>query len=409
MTNQQNVTPASQPGDEYRAGKRSITQRRGKSRFEMVREKKARGARGRPFVMVGGVLLLGLIAILVVAFVREYVIPPRQLAIQVGDVKYSRGDVVDLIRFNQRLSEELGIPFQLGTSVFDVLLVIQQAELSYQVAPSYGVTVDRAEVDERISYILGLSATSDAELSSEEYQANVAEAKRKFLNRVGLPESVWRDFLTKIIFQERLRGVVSDTVPRIQPQMHVYEILIERNDPQLVAQIDRELKAGKPVDEVALQFSADPDIRRTRGEVGWIPQGMLAGQYDRLLFGTDQNGQRILPYKSASVPQFDSQRNMFTVVVVNEFQEARELSSQALETLTDSAFTTFLNNQRGNYYLFLDLDSDIANWINKQVSLAAIVPTPGASTDPLQGLLPSSSGTAVPTPDGIPGLSLPVN
>ena len=415
MTNQQNVNPPAQPGDEYRAGQRSITQRRGKSRFEMVREKKERGSKGKPFIILGGLILVGLVAILGVAYVREFVMPPRALAIQVGDVKYSRGDVVDLIRFNQRLSEELGIPFELGNSVFDILEVIQIAELSAQAAPKYGITVDQSEVDERIEFILGLTASSDAERDSAEYQANLAEAKRQFLNRVGLPEEVWRNFLTNILFQERLREYVSETVPRIQPQVHVYEVMIENNDPQSVAQIDRELKSGKSVEEVALQYSADFDVRRTRGEVGWIPPGMLAAQYDRLLFGTNENGQRILPFRSASPPQYDSERNLYAVIVVDEYQEAREISDQALDALTETAFTIFINEERKNFYVYLDLNSEIANWVNEQVKLNSLQPTPGASSDGLQGLLPNgaslsgSSATAVPTPDGIPGLSLPAN
>lgn len=415
MTNQENVTPSPQPGDEYRAGQRSITQRRGKSRFEMVREKKEQGSKGKPFIIFGGVILLALIAILAVAFVREFVLPPRALAIQVGDVKYSRGDVVDLIRFNQRLSEELGIPFELGNSVFDILEVIQVAELSAQVAPKYGVTIEPDEVDERIEFILGFTASSEEERQSAEYQQNLEEAKRQFLNRVGLPESTWRNFLSNVLIQERLREFVSESVPRIQPQVHVYEVMIPSNDPQLVAQIDRELKAGKPVEDVALEFSVDFDVRRTRGEVGWIPRGMLAAQFDRLLFDTDENGQRILPFRTASAPQFDSDRNLWAVIVADEFQEARELSPQALDVLTETAFTIFMNEERQTVKVFLDLDSDISNWINKQVQLNSLDPTPGAGSNPLEGLLPDGAGltgpvaTAVPTPDGIPGLSVPAN
>lgn len=416
MTDQENAAPRPQPSDEYQAGQRSITQRRGPSRFEIVREKKRRSLKGRPYIIGGIVLLLGLLVIPTVAFINTYVMPPRALAIRVGDVEYTRGDVVDLIRFNQRLSEELGVPFQLGTSVFDVLEVIRQAELSYQVAPKYGVTVSADDVNERIDFILGLVADSAQERQSEEFQVNREEAKRQFLNRVGLPEEVWRDFITKIMFQERLREYVGASVPRIQPQVHVYEIILGSNDPQTIAQIDRELQSGTPTEEVVVEFSEDFNARRTRGDRGWIPKGMLANQYDRLLYGTNEDGTRILPLRTASPPQFDSEKNQWTVLVIDEYQEARELNQEALDALTDTAFTVFLNEERQNYDLFVDLDSDIANWVNKQVELNAIAPTPGAATpNPYQGLLPDGATiggvqpTAVPTPDGIPGVNIPVN
>jgi hypothetical protein len=380
----------------------------------MVRQKKQRSLKSRPYIIGGLILLLGLLAIPTVAFVNTYVMPPRKLAIQVGDVKYTRGDVVDLIRFNQRLSEELGVPFQLGTSVFDILQVIQEAEISYQLAPQFGITVDQAEVEERIDFILGLAADTAEEQSSPEFQVNREEAKRQFLNRVGLPEQVWRDFITKIMFQERLREYLGGSVPRIQPQMHVYEIVLSNNDPSIVAQIDRDLAAGRPSEEVVVQFSQDPNVKRTRGDRGWIPQGMLASQYDRLLYGLNPDGSRILPFKKAGPPQQDAQAGTWTYLIVDEFQEARELDQTALDALTDTAFTIFINQQRGNLDLYLDLDSEIASWINKQVRLNAIPPTPAPGAQPAQipGLPPGMLGpqpTAVPTPDGIPGITIPAN
>jgi hypothetical protein len=221
MTNQENTAdtgqgPAQEATPDYQAGQRSITQRATKSRFEMLREKKERDARGRPFIYGGLALLAVLMAVIGVAYWNAFVAPPRALAIRVGDVEYSRGDVVDLIRFNQRLAEEIGVPFQLGNSVFETLQTIQDAELAFQVSPQYGVSVSPEEVNDRIEFILGFALTED-EVNSPEYQANIEETKRQFLNRVGLPESVWRDFLKKVLFQERLRDVVGDSIDRIQP------------------------------------------------------------------------------------------------------------------------------------------------------------------------------------------------
>lgn len=418
MTNQENVTgPQPETSGEYRAGQRSITQRATKSRFEMLREKKERGKRGRPFFYGSIAIVLGLMIVLGVAFWNEFVAPPKAVAIRVGEVEYTRGDVVDLIRFNQRLSEESGIPFQLGTSVFEALQIIQEAELAFQLAPQFGVSVSPEEVDERINFILGFALTANDQ-SPDELQVNVEEEKIQFLNRVGLPEEVWREFLRKILFQERLREVIGDNIPRIQPQVHVYQIFLPRNDPQAVALIERELNAGANIEDIVLEFSVGPDARRDRGDLGWMPEGIVAAQIDRLLFGTNEDGNRILPLRTPSNPQLDSETNLWSVIVVEEFQEARELDPQVLELLKDRAMTIFMNEQSRAYGangdLFLDLDNEIVDWVNKQVSLNSIqaTPDPSQAQDPLQGLLPGASFTdpsrPQATPVGIPGINSPV-
>ena len=418
MTNQENIQPQKpSSGSEYAAGRRSITQRGGKSRFDMVREKKARSLRGRRYIYGGLGVFAVLVAVLIVGYWNAFVAPPRQLAIRVGDVEYSRGDVVDLIRFNQRLSEQIGIPFQLGSSVFEALQTIQEAELSFQLAPQYGISVSPEEVDERIAFILGFGLQG-TDIDSPEYQANLEETKRQFLNSVGLPESVWRDFLKKVLFQERLREVVGDSIPRIQPQVHVYEILLQGNSAQLEQKrqlITKELAAGNSVEQVVVSYSADIDVKRSRGDLGWMPRGITTAQIDNQLFGVGENGERVLPLNTPAVPRLDDSSGMWSVIIVAEYQDAREVDETALGLLKDKALTVFLNEQRKSIDLYLDLNSEIANWINKQVSLDALDVTPVAGpTDPLQGLLPDGASiagpapTPVPTPRGIPGISAPI-
>ena len=344
-----------------------------------------------------------------------FVAPPRALAIRVGEVEYTRGDVVDLIRFNQRLSEEIGVPFQLGSSVFEVLQIIQEAELSYQVAPQHGVSVSTDDIDRRIEFILGFALSGD-DPDSDEFKVNLEESKRQFLNRVGLPEHVWKDFLTKVLFQERLREVVGDSIPRIQPQVHVYQIMLFDNDQKKISLIERALNSGADIEDVVLEFSDDFNAARTRGDLGWSPVGVVSPQLDRLLFGVDEDGKRLLPFRTTATPRFDDEARLWSILIVEEFQEAVEVGPEALEILKDSAMSVFLNEQRKTIELYLDLDSEITNWVNKQVRLNSLAPTPNpASQDPLQGLLPGggaiggSPQEVVPTPRGLPGISAPIN
>jgi hypothetical protein len=418
MTNQENITgpaqgSAEEPGLEYSAGQRSITQRIAQSRFDILREKKVKSARGRPFIIGGLVLLVALLTVIGYEYWNVFVAPPKALAIRVGDVEYSRGDVVDLIRFNQSLSEEIGIPFQLGSSVFEALQIIQEAELSFQVAPQYGVAVAPEDLEERIKFILGF-ALLDEDRDSEEFQVNLKETERQFLNRVGLPENVWKDFLKKALFQERLREVVGNSIPRIQPQVHVYQIMLFDYDTAAFALIERGLNSGANIEDVVLEFSEDFNAARTRGDLGWMPLGVAGPQLDRLLFGFDESGSRILPLRTPATPRLDEESGFWSILIVDEFQDAVEVNPEALEVLKDSAMSVFLNEQRKTIDLYLDLDSDIANWVNKQVRFASLAPTPGpAKRDPFQGLLDGlglagGQATVVPTPRGLPGISSPI-
>ncbi len=99
------------PNPDYEVGKRSITTRGGVTRRQMVAEKRQLQVHARPFIVVAVVLLIGLLAIPVFAYFQNYVFPPRELALRVEDTEYTRGDVVNFIRFNQRMSEQLGVPF----------------------------------------------------------------------------------------------------------------------------------------------------------------------------------------------------------------------------------------------------------------------------------------------------------
>ena len=402
--------------EDFAAGQRSITGNIGTSRFDILREKKQRSVKGRPYLIAGIILLVLILLIPTVAFINQFIIPPRQLAIRVGDATYNRGDVVEMIRFNQRLSEDTGLEFSLGKSVFEILQTIQDAELSYQVGPSYGIAIDPEEIDFRMEFLLGFMAWSPEERTTSEYMDSLDEAKKQFLNKVRMPEEFWRDLVKKALFQERLRELVGDTVDRIQPQIHVYEIQLPRNDPQLHSAIDRDLLSGATTEEVVFEYSVDPNVRRGRGDLGWFPEG-VAIEIEDLLWGLDADGNRLFPLNRASPPKYNQDTETWTVLILDEYQEARQIEESKFELVVDSAMNSFLNSERAKFVedgkFYLDLDSEIAAWIGKQVHLASLAPTPapqgGQYDQTLRQLgLGAKDPTPVPTPRGIPGISVPV-
>ncbi|HCI85644.1 MAG TPA: hypothetical protein DHV68_02230 [Dehalococcoidia bacterium] len=363
------------PIPDYEAGRRSITVRGGKTRRQMVQEKQVQQAKSRPFIFVGILILIGLLAIPVYAYFENYVFPPRELALRVEDTEYTRGDVVNFIRFNQRMSENLGVPFEIGNSLFDALQTLQENELAFQLAPKHGITVSSEEVDERLDSILGFVAVTVAERESEEYQDNVEEAKRQFIHRIGIEEKVFRDFIRKSMFKERLRDVVADTIPRVQAQVHMYEIIKLDNDPDERRALERDLIAGMDIENIVATHTEDPNYRRDLGDRGWAPFGVHP-EIDALLFGLDGDENRLLPVRTPSSPRFDEENNWWSYLIIEEVQDAREVDPENFEALTTRGMTIFFNEERSNFDLHMVLDSEIFDWVNAQVRLSALLPTP---------------------------------
>ena len=370
---QPDVVEESSP--DYQAGQRSITNRGGKSRRQMVSDKNERQIKSRPFIIGAVIILVGLLVVPVYAYFQIYVFPPRELALRVDDTEYTRGDVVNFIRFNQRVSEDLGVPFEIGNSLFEALQTLQENELAFQLAPRYGISVSAEDVDERLDSILGFVAIGVAERESSEYKDNVEEAKRQFIHRIGIDESVFREFIRKTMFRERLRDVVSETIPRVQAQVHLYEIIKPTRDTEDLRAIERSLKTGSPIESVILEHSADPNVKRDFGDRGWFPYGVTPS-IDNLLFGLDADGERLMPVRTPTEARFDDEASWWSYLVVGEVSEAREINDANFDALTTRGLTIFFNEERSDFEMHMVLDSEIFDWVNKQVRLSALVPTP---------------------------------
>ena len=135
---------------------------------------------------------------------------------------------------------------------------LQSNEIAYHLAPRYGITVEQHEVDAQLESLLGFVAETSADTSMREYRTNVEEAKKQFLNRIGLDEDVYRDFIRKGMFKDRLRAEVGSNLPRIQPHAEVYQIVLQDVSQGTINRIERDLASGRDVGEIVLELSEDP-------------------------------------------------------------------------------------------------------------------------------------------------------
>ncbi len=363
----------------YQAGQRSITNRRGVSRFELMRRRERAALRNRPFIIGAIIFVLAVLAIPAYGFYRQYVEPPTEIAVKVEDSVYTRGDIVNYIRFFQRLSEDLGVPFELGTSAFEAMQTLQSNELAYHLAPRFGITVEQHEVDNQLESLLGFVADTTSDTSMREHRSNVEETKKQFLNRIGLDEGVYRDFIRKGMFKERLRDELGKTLPRIQPQAEVYQIVLQDVSQATINRIERDLASGRTVGAIVLELSEDPNVQRTGGYIGWLPQGVRT-DLDSILFGHKTNedgskGERVLALNTLSGGRYDEASQLWTAHIVSDFSEAREIADDHFDILANLEVDRYINEHRFEFDTAISLNSEVYDWINRQVRSNAIVPT----------------------------------
>jgi len=370
MVNENNIPSSEKPNtqESFGLGEKSITSIKGKSRFDLLAENKNKSFIFKPFFYLGFSIFIILFLILVFFYSVTYIIPPMKDAIRVGDVSYTRGDVVKFIRFNQRITEDLGMEFEIGNSLFEALRVILEGELAYQIAPKYGISVTSDEVNQRIEVLMGFISVENSK--SQEYKSNVDESYRQFLNKTGLSDQEYKNYTQRTIFREKLRNLVARDMSRIQPHVHLYEIIFESPDLSVINTMERKLTMGTSIEDVALEYSEDKEVLRTKGNIGWMPRGVDV-KLDQLIYFNDGKESQPMPNTFVKTPYKNSQEKVFAFYYINDFSDAREIEEKYFEKLADSEFENFINSFNEEYNLWMDIDSDIYNWINTKVLLAS--------------------------------------
>ena len=357
--------------DSFDIGSRSIIGSKNQSRFELLAKNRDESILFKPFFYVGFSLFLIICSVFIFFYIVTYVIPPMKQAIKVGEITYSRGDVVRFIRFYQRMSEDLGVDFEIGNSVFEALKTILEGELAYQIAPRYGISVSNERLDKQIEILMGYIENAEGVEGSQEHKKNIEESYRQFLNKTSLSDNEYREYVKRTIFREELRTIVSRDVSRIQPHVNVYEIVFETLDLSLVNAIEKQITLGNNIEEIALQYSEDKEVLRTKGNLGWLPKG-INQELDRIFFGLNEDGSKTLPIGQLSKqPYYKNEEQLYAFYYLSDYLEAREVTDKNFDLLTNVQFDQFINSFTDEYNLWMDIDSDIYNWINSKVLSAS--------------------------------------
>ena len=107
----------------------------------------------------------------ITSYIVNVWMPYQKIALKVENTEFTRKDLVEFIRFNQRLSEEQGNQFDLGSSLFQSLQLLAENEIAYLYATEFGLTLDDWEIDEAFYLKLGLYNNFNLESKRGKYNS----------------------------------------------------------------------------------------------------------------------------------------------------------------------------------------------------------------------------------------------
>ena len=155
----------------------------------------------------------------------------------------------------------------------------------------------------------------------------------------------------------------------------MFRIILEDFDEDLRNRISQRIKAGENISDLALEYSVDGEVRRNGGDEGWLPRGVIP-ELDVVFFGVDDAGERLLPIGQISEVVRIPGDNSFGVIYIDEYASARPVDPAPFEILKDRALRDWFEETRLQLEVVLNLDSKIADWVNRQVRSSSVLLTP---------------------------------
>ena len=341
------------------------------SRMEVLNKIHSKRRIRSKLLLIVFILFAVLTIVPIVNYFVQVKIPYEKTALKVGDAIFTRENVVDFIRFNQRLSEEQGVNFDLGSSLFESLQLIAENEIAFLSAAEYGLVVDQWEIDE--AFFIRLGFFNDFDIDTEEAQEAFNEKKLQFLNQIQLDEASYQDIVRKGLFREKLRRELSREIPNIQLHKYIYEISLDEISQSMISEIQRNIDKGEDIDQIVKRYSVDPEVSRGIGDIGWTPKGIYPS-LDGTLFGSSQDSVLALPVKKLSDPFIDQENSLYKFYIIADISDSQELSSDHLDILSDQALISFFAKKSMEVNLEYGLDNETFNLINERVKIASILP-----------------------------------
>lgn len=380
------------PGDRRRRRNR----RAASEDAQRASERRAQDRRRQKIAIgIGVALILVVIGIVGIGYYMEFYRPPRVLAGQVRDVKFTMGDLVDRIRVLQGINRYQGGRVDLSTVPFEYLQDMIQAEIIRQAAPGLGFSVTDEDIESELRRrFRPVDPNAPDDQLDEEYRNNLTT----FLTSTKLSEDEYRRLVEEEILRDHLAVLIDTSLPPTMEQVEVAWIRMEQDGPADPQQVRERLKR-EHFGQVAAEVNVPDGFTDSQGYVGWVPREAFPDLDDRL-FGDPDRNREAIPEGEFSDPIF-TQDGIYIVHMISGPEE-RELTSleeligktpeelrnmpeeereelrrglrirgQLAQEKVDQWFEDQVSRGSDEEWLKIKFDSEVYAWVADQVQLSA--------------------------------------
>ena len=245
------------------------------------RERRGRGTeRRRQYIAygIGAALLLVIAGIVAWGIYREFVLPPRIMAGEVRQVRFTMGDLVERIRVLQGINRYEGGQVDFSRVPFEMLMNLVRAEILRQAAPGLQIEVTAEDIDEELNERFRPEANPGEEPDESQLDAEFDNAYANFLEQVNLTDGAYRRIVEEELQRRELFAYMLATVPDEAPQVEVQAITMGVNSDADPTAVKERLNLGEDFSSVALEISGSD------GYIGWMPEGVVP-EFDPYLYG----------------------------------------------------------------------------------------------------------------------------
>ena len=342
--------------------------------------------RQRIAFILGGALILAILAVVMVGVYQQFILPPRVTAGEVRDVRFTMGDLVERIRVLQGINRYQGGRVDFSRVPFQLLTDLLHAEILRQAAPGLGINVTAEDIDQTISDQFRPEPAPGQETDDAQLDAELDNAYIGFLTQVNLTDGDYRRIVEERLQQRELFTRMLASLPEEAPQVEVQAIAMGINSDAAPEAVRERLQLGEDFGAVSREITGSD------GYIGWAPEGAFP-EFDPYLFGAvdDDTGERSPPLLSPGQvsPPIYSDETIFLIQVIGEL-ETRELAPPMQFQMAGAQVEQWKDDQlaQGSEegWVKINFDSDRYAWVTDQVRLTAprVTPPPQQNANPLQ-------------------------
>jgi parvulin-like peptidyl-prolyl isomerase len=269
-------------------------------------------------VIVLTVLVVVVIGIITAVLIYANKVAPFQtIVLEVNDAS------IKMRYFLKRVSLANATP----DSMFQTLAT---EEIIKQIAPQmpYGIKVTEEDIDQ---YIRTIPAGENETISENDFESWY----RQELKKTGLSKAEYRDIVLINLLGSRLSLYLSERIPTVAPQVHLYTITQESADD--IANVKQRLDAGEDFLGLAQELRLDDPTNSQEPDLGWFTRSVLPEDVAQLAFDVLDVGQY-------SEPMFANQQ-YYAIVMVAERAAAMQVDEQTIEILRSNVLDGWLQQE----------------------------------------------------------------